>query len=114
MFWHLLAEANRKGSVKAVFDHLVQKDDSKQPVCATKSGKGLVVHRHVVGTARQLEDLKDGGVRFGPVFSNWVRRARLKALPAFGIRPMVFGPDGHGRFIFRLLKVHEGPAPKVK
>ena len=116
MFWHLLAEATRKGSVKAVFDHLVQKDDSKQPVCATKSGKGLVVHRHVVGTARQLEDLKDGGVRFGRAFRVRVQlvQAETQALPAFGRQPVVFGPDGHGRHIFRLLKVHRDPAPGGK
>ena len=114
MFWWFLMEAKRRGSVKAVFDHLVQKDDPKRPVCATNPSKGLVVHRHVAGTARQLENLKDGDVRFGPDFSSSVRSTGSRALPAFPSKPMVFGPDGHLRVIFRILKVHRDPAPKVK
>jgi hypothetical protein len=113
MFWWFLMEAEKKSSVKAVFDHLVKKDDPKQPVCSTKPGKGLVVHRHVVGTARQLEDLKDGGVRFGLDFRRSVQNARREKLPAFGSKPMVFGPGGRGRLIFCLLRVH-AEAPKAK
>ena len=114
MFDHLLAEARRKGSVRAVFDRLVRKDDSKRPTCATEPGKALVVYRHVTATARELEDLTDSGVRFGRSFRVRVQLvlADAQAPPAFGKRPFVFGPDGHGRHIFRLLKVHRDPAPR--
>ncbi len=111
---YLLKEARREGSVKAVFDRFVGKDDSKRPICATESGKGLIVYRYITATASGLEDLKDSGVRFGRDFRQSVLRDARGALPAFGSRAWLLGPAGHGRCIYRLLKVHKESAPEAK
>jgi hypothetical protein len=113
IFDHLLAEARREGSLRAVFDRLAGKDDAARSICATEPAKGLLVYRHVVATAKGLEDLEDEGLRFGLDFRVSVLQAVGEELPAFARRPYVLGKGGEGRHVFRLLKIHrDDPIPE--
>jgi hypothetical protein len=114
IFQYLLEEAAREGSVKVVFDRFVGKDDLKQSVCATESGKGLITYRRITTTASGLEELENSGVRFGRDFRLAVLASSRGELPALGSRAYLIGPRGHGRCIYRLLQVQKGTEPEGK
>jgi hypothetical protein len=112
MFRFWLEEAQRKGSVKAVFDALAAKDDPEHRVCATEPGKGLLVYRHITATGAELEKLEDGGVTFTHNFRFLVGQAANGELPRFAQWAGGLGPACQGRFVLRVLKVHRDPPPE--
>jgi len=114
MFDHFLAEGRREGSLKAVFDHLVGKDDPKHPVCAAVPGGALLVYRRVTDTEKGLEGLVDGNVRFGREFTHRVIRIPPTDGQGFTKSPFVLGTAGQGRQIFRVVKVLEAAKPEEK
>ncbi|MFI5403661.1 MAG: hypothetical protein ACHQ1G_12055 [Planctomycetota bacterium] len=113
-FW---LQAKDEESLKATFDQLKERDDPKDPVCGTEPGKTLVVFRDFGGkglTGKELEEIEDGGVKFGLSFKPRVTGLGTDELPKMSRKADTLGDEGHGRQIFRLVAVTSASPPDRK
>ncbi len=106
--WH--AEIRKTKDVKGLFEKLKKADDPNDAICATESGKGLIVYLAFDKpiAADDIEDLEDSGVRFTHNVRTRITQTATKAksdLPQLHRHADTMGAAGHGRMIIRLNKV---------
>lgn len=114
IYQFLHAQAKDDRSLKTIFDRLKEKDDPKNPVCATEPGQGLIVYRDFGGKALsgdELKEIEDRGVRFGFSFKPRVSSLGDADLPKVSRKADTLGDEGDGRQIFRLVAVTSAPEP---
>jgi len=109
MLWYIRDEAAKdpSRSLSRFFGLLQQADDPENPIVSTEPDKGLIVYRtfdHPL-TGDELADIEDGGVKFTHNFRNRVNRLGTEGLPKISEKADIYGEQGDGRIVFRLIDV---------
>ncbi|MHC4955315.1 MAG: SurA N-terminal domain-containing protein [Planctomycetota bacterium] len=102
---HNEAYAHPEKSLSKIFDKLVAADSKDKPLCSKEPGKGLFVFRHLDKplSHKQIEDLTDGDVEFGPNVAFRVSQLAREKLPAVRNTAEPMGTQGAGRMSLRVI-----------